>query len=171
MGTGNGLETQPGNSYFSRVCVIHFLVNLSRGLSGNVTTAPKSPKGKLGPLRLVSPVASRTHLGLPRCRSIRNGGGHSRGLDQPVPAARLSPRALQMSQRGFKNSGFRAQVHPLPPPATRWPQLCHISLSKQRQWPLSVRKTQTDLPVFAGVEYLSCRSQSGQSPNVTFGWG
>lgn len=118
MGTGNGLETQPGNSYFSRVCVIHFLVNLSRGLIGNVTTAPKSPKGKLGPLRLVSPVASRTHLGLPRCRSIRNGGGHSRGLDQPVPAARLSPRALQISQRGFKNSGFWAQVHPLPPPAT-----------------------------------------------------
>ena len=66
----------------------------------------------------MSSVASRTHLGLPRCRSIRNGGGHSRGLDQPVPAAQLYPRALQISQRGFKNSGIWAQVHPLPPPAT-----------------------------------------------------
>ena len=111
-------EMQPGNSYFSRVCVIHFLVNLSWGLTGNVTIAPKSPKGELGPLRLVSPVAYRTHIGLPRCGSIRNSGGHSRGLDQPGPAARLSPHALLTSQRGFKNSGVRAQAHPVPPPAT-----------------------------------------------------
>ena len=111
-------EMQPGNSYFSRVCVIHFLVNLSWGLTGNVTIAPKSPKGELGPLRLVSPVAYRTHIGLPRCGSTRNSGGHSRGLDQPGPAARLSPHALLTSQRGFKNSGVWAQAHPLPPPAT-----------------------------------------------------
>lgn len=115
----NGQERQLDNSCFSRACLlIHFLVNLNWGLSRNATIAPKSPKGELGLLRLVSPVAYRTPLGPHRCRSIRNCGGNSLKLNQsPCQPFSCPLCALQTSQRGF-NPGIRAQVHPLPPPAT-----------------------------------------------------
>lgn len=72
------LERQPDDSRSSRACFrIHFLVNLNPGLSGTVTIGPKSSKGELALLRLLSPVSYRTHLRPLTCRSIKICGGHS----------------------------------------------------------------------------------------------
>lgn len=83
--------------------LIGFLESLSVGLSGAVTTAPSHPRVSWLLRGCLSPVAYRTRLRTPGCRSVGGCSGHSHEFNRsPHRPLRCPPGTLQTSPQGFR---------------------------------------------------------------------